>query len=331
MTHPDEALTGRAEDETALRGLLQSAVADVEPRGGLEAIRSRTTAPAPTRRPWAWSVAGAVAATAATVAGVTVLSSGVGIPGGKPAPASHSPVAAGAERTVTVYFVGDTAAGPRLFSERRKVFAPVALQEALADAVQGAAIDRDYTSPWPSAAVHNARLSDGVIFIAIDPAARRRPPGMSAHEAAAAIQQVVLTAQSAVGRPAPVTFRVGARPATTVLGTHVGGSVAGHRDDSDLAPVQISSPTEGATVTSPFQVRGRAATFEANVQWELMQGGGTVVRRGFTTARRCCTLSPYSFEVSAPPGVYTLVVHDEDVSNGEGVGRSQDTKTVTVR
>jgi hypothetical protein len=54
------------------------------------------------------------------------------------------------------------------------------------------------------------------------------------------------------------------------------------------------------------------------------------VRNGFTTAQECCTLSPYSFDVTAPPGDYTLVVHDTDESGGEGIGISQDTKDITV-
>jgi hypothetical protein len=96
-----------------------------------------------------------------------------------------------------------------------------------------------------------------------------------------------------------------------------------------LAPVLVESPAEGATVPTTFTVEGRAATFEANVIWELKRGDDTV-RNGFTTAQECCTLSPYSFEVTAPPGEYTLVVHDTDESDGEGVGISQDTKDITV-
>ncbi len=63
--------------------------------------------------------------------------------------------------------------------------------------------------------------------------------------------------------------------------------------------------------------------------WELKRGAPTV-RNGFTTAEECCTLAPYSFNVTAPPGDYTLVVHDTDESDGEGIGTSQDTKDITV-
>jgi hypothetical protein len=66
------------------------------------------------------------------------------------------------------------------------------------------------------------------------------------------------------------------------------------------------------------------------VVWELKRGD-QVVRSGFTTAQECCTLSPYTFTVTATPGDYTLVVHDTDESDGEGIGTSEDTKSITVR
>ena len=87
--------------------------------------------------------------------------------------------------------------------------------------------------------------------------------------------------------------------------------------------------TSGALET-PVTVRGEASAFEATVQWELRQGS-RVVRRGYATARECCTLSPYSFRVEAPAGDYTLVVHDEDVSDGEGNPVSRDTKAISLR
>ena len=312
--------------DTDLRRLLDDAVADVEPREGIDAIRSRTAAPR-ARRPWTWAAGGAVAATAATIAAVGLLTSGLGPSGGAgpaPAPSGAMPL-----RTVSVYFVGDDEP-TRLFSEQRRVFAPVALQEALADAVQGVAFDPDYTSQWPAGVLHGAAVTGRSIAISLDRAAVTRPRGMSRAAAEAAVQQLVLTAQDATRRRLPVRFLVHGKPARTVLGVRVDGAVAGRRDDSVLAAVSVRSPAQGATVTSPFTVTGKASAFEANVQWELTQGD-TVVRRGFTTARECCTLSPYSFRVSAPPGVYTLAVHDEDPSGGEGVGRSEDTKSITVR
>ena len=57
---------------------------------------------------------------------------------------------------------------------------------------------------------------------------------------------------------------------------------------------------------------------------------GDSLKRGFATAAQCCTLSPYAFTVSVPPGDYTLTVHDTNEATGEGVGTSQDTKDISV-
>ena len=105
-------------------------------------------------------------------------------------------------------------------------------------------------------------------------------------------------------------------------------------DDEVLSPVSISSPAEMkgrflGPLPSPLTVTGHAAAFEANVQWDLMQGD-TVVEHGFTTARECCTLAPYSFTLTAPPGRYTLVVHEEDASGGEGTPSTMDTKDISI-
>jgi hypothetical protein len=121
-------------------------------------------------------------------------------------------------------------------------------------------------------------------------------------------------------------------PGAASQGGPAGSSAASprHRTVSSAdGSLTIASPGAGSTVASPFVVQGRAATFEGNVQWELRQGS-TVVERGFTTAGECCTLSPYSFSVRAEPGDYTLVVHDEDVSDGEGDPPAMVTEPLTV-
>ncbi len=115
-----------------------------------------------------------------------------------------------------------------------------------------------------------------------------------------------------------------------MLGVDTSAPVERASADSVLSTISVSTPSEGAKVPAQFEVTGQAATFEANVVWELRQGEKTV-RHGFTTAAECCTLSPYKFAVSATPGDYTLIVHDTDESDGEGVGTSQDTKNITVQ
>jgi hypothetical protein len=344
------------------RDLLDDAVADVEPRPGLDAIRARTTTGRAGRRPWAWAGAGAVLATAATVAAVTVLSPGPattpdsdpGFTGRTPAGPSAAPsptatpdptptsdptgtpapttAAAPATGALPVYYVGATSRGPRLFRE----FAPSrgvgGLVEAVEDAVLGRSADPDYTSGWPAGTfLQHAQLSGGVLAVDLGGPVETRPGAMSAAAARLAVQQLVYTAQAAVQDRIPVTFLVDGRPAARLLGVDTSAPVAEAAQDDVLAQVQVDDPADGLTVGSRFTVRGRAAAFEATVQWELLRDGAEV-RKGFTTARECCTLSPFSFDVTGvAPGDYTLVVHDEDASGGEGLPPWQDTKAITVR
>jgi len=315
-------------DQDPVRTLLSDAVSDVEPAYGLDRIRSRTAGRP--RRTWAWG--GAAVATAATIAAVVALG---GLPGTTEAGSENGPAArTGAAATGTVrsvYFVGDTGAGPRLFAEKHRTSAQWPLDETVAAAVSGAATDPDYRSPWPRGArMERAQVSDGALSVDLSGPVRDRPAGLSEATAATAVQQLVWTAQDAAGSDLPVTFLLDGRPADTLLGEPTDRPVARASADDVLAPVQITAPADGSTVTSPVTVTGVASAFEGNVQWELMDGA-SVVKRGFATAEECCTLSPYTFTVSAPAGEYTLVVHDEDVSGGEGNPESSDTKAITVR
>jgi hypothetical protein len=347
----------RSDDTDELGPLLHDAVSDVEPGEGLDAIRARTGRSARRPRPWLWATGGAGLAVAATVAAVAVLGGSTGPatpdPAGSapaastpadPSPADPSPAdpsPSGPEQTTAterpasgalpVYLVGDTGAGPRLFRE----FHPDAggdfrLDVAVEQSLTGTSDDRDYGSLWPEGTTHqHAELSHGTLVVDLSGPVVQRPAGMTAAEAELALQQLVYTAQAVVQRTTPVTFLVDGQRTATLLGVPTDRPVPRAPADEVLASVSIGSPAEGATVTSPFTVTGQAATFEANVQWELKQGD-TVVRRGFTTAEECCTLAPYSFSVDAPAGTYTLVVHDEDPSGGEGNPPSQDTKEIRV-
>jgi hypothetical protein len=153
---------------------------------------------------------------------------------------------------------------------------------------------------------------------------------MSQGDAELAVQQLIYSAQAGLGKGrVPVQLLLDGKHTDTVLGVPAAEPLAAANPDDVLAPVQIDAPAEGAEVEGTFTVTGRAAAFEANVVWELKQGDA-VVKDGFATAQECCTLSPYEFEVTAPPGDYTLVVHDTDES-GEGRPVNQDTKEITVR
>jgi hypothetical protein len=232
---------------------------------------------------------------------------------------------------VTAYYVVSTKRGPLLYPETYPVVGEAQLEQAVERSVTGHADDPDYGTAWPGGTtLQKAQLSGGVLSVDLAGAPVDRPAGMSAAQAELALDQAVRSARSAFRSQLPVTFLLDGRPTPTLLGLGTGQPV-GAASEEKLSPVQVDAPTDGATVDSPFTVTGRAAAFEANVQWELLQGT-TVVKQGFTTAEECCTLSPFSFPIPLPaPGTYTLVVHDEDPSGGEGPAPWQDTKEITVR
>jgi hypothetical protein len=329
-------MTSPSNGDPELRRLLHDAVADVRPRGGTDDIRARADRPSPTR--WVPIVLAAAVATVLVIAGAAWL--GQREPSGTPAAEPGSPTQTpdgvrslepGRTETLTVFYVGRTALGPRLFPEVR-TFTGVRgtdLEAAVQAAIGSPPRDPDYLAWTPSDGLTaQARLVAGRLVVDVSEALRR-PAGMTDKVASMMLQALVVTAQSAAATDLPVHFTVDGSPVPTLLGIDTSAPVPAASFDSTASPVIINSPTEAETVSSEFVVEGMAATFEANVVWELKQGD-TVVRNGFATAAECCTLSPYSFSVTAPPGDYTLVVHDTDESDGEGVGTSQDTKQITV-
>ncbi len=354
-------MNDRSYDDEQLRALLEQAVSDVEPGHGLDVIRTRTkVTPMSARRPWILGAGAAIVATAAVIVAVTVVTNNTPSPSAGPAAGtSHSPSArpsqttntmqgtlspspdAGAvgTQTLPVYYVGDTSHGPRLFREFHQVTTGDPLNAALSAAVGAASgggpakpLDPDYRVPWPAGTTASGSLDGNTITVDLggsQGSLRDRPAGMSEQEAKIAVQQLVYTAQAVAQKTAPVQLLLSGQQTDTVLGVPAAQPLARGNDTDVLAQFWIISPQEGATVSSPVQVQGLAAAFEANVPWELRQGG-KVVKKGFATADECCTMAPYSFTVQAPPGDYTLVVHDSDPS-GQGNAPWQDTKDITIK
>lgn len=347
-------------DDERLRRLLEDAVSDIEPRDSLSSIHARTKVSfMNSKRSWLLGAGAAVVATAATVVAVAVLSDDgtTEDPGfaGSPATASPQPssepatptpseepskTAAPETATVPVYYVGETTRGTRLFREFHRVeTGGDPLGAALTEAVSTVPDDPDYRTDWPEGTTARGTFdgADGEISVILRNDAvdlRQRPGQMTPEQADLAVEQLIYTAQAATQTRAPVQFYLEREGATgnrtdMLLGVPVSEPLAQGTPEDVLAQVWIIEPGEGAEVTSPFTVSGLAAAFEANVVWELRQGE-KVVREGFTTAEECCKMEPYSFEVSAPPGEYTLVVQDTDPSGGEGFGPWEDTKRVTV-
>ena len=371
MSNPYEPHGFDREEEQRLRDLLDDATSDVETGDGLDAISTRTKVRTMSGRPWLVAAAAAGVTTAATVVAVAVLGddggpTGTADPGpaasttsaaeptvtdGASTPADPEPSSPAAEPVpvegaVPVYYLGETGQGPRLYREFHPGIGAGPLAQAVAEAVGRTPDDPDYRTPWPAgteaSATFDGEGADGQIGIDVtSPGASMhdRPAGMSREEAELAVQQLVYTAQAAVQATAPVQLLLDGDRTDQLLGVPVSEPLARGDAASTLAQVWIITPAEGAQVRDGFEVTGLGAFFEANVAWELREGGddGRVVASNAdrpVMAEECCTMAPYTFTVdvpdNTPPGDYTLVVHDEDMSGGEGFAPFRDTKRVTL-
>lgn len=332
-----------------LRRALHDAVSEVRPRDALDQIRSRTdkvvTMNNSANRRWLLPTIAVAAVMAAVIGGAFWMTrdddpSGAPVATPSQTPTSDTSPSQSAEpdlvaRAVPVYFVGETAHGPKLYREfqRQQVCEgeDCLLAASIVSATSGAPLDSDYSSPWPDdTKLNGASFVNDVLTIDLAGDLHDRPSGMSRQLAELAVEQLIYSAQAAVGQRPPVQILLDGAITDQVLGVPTSEPLAAGAEDDVLAPVWINTPAEGATVESGFTVDGVAMSFEATVVWQLKQGEN-VVEEGFTTAEECCTRAPYSFTVDAAPGDYTLVVQDDDPSGGEGPGVSPDTKEITVR
>jgi hypothetical protein len=326
-----------------IRRALHDAVSDVHPQGTFDDIRSRTEKVVPVKR-WLIPTLAVAAVMAAVVGGAFWLVGDNGTdngPSGTPSQGTSSPTGtttsepAPGERAIPVYFVGDTPHGKKLFREFQAQqacdSADCLLKASTVTALSGDPVDPDYVAPWPSGTgLRNVSYDGDVLTIDLVGDLHDRPAAMSEADAGLAIQQLLFSAQAGLGKGrVPVQLLLDGKHTDTILGQPASEPLAADNPDHVEALVQVDNPADGATVSQTFTVTGRAATFEANVVWELKQDGKTVTK-GFTTAQECCTLAPYSFDVTADPGTYTLVVHDTDES-GQDRPVNQDTKEITVQ
>jgi hypothetical protein len=341
-----------------LNRLLSDAVDQIEPRSGIEAIRSRTAptkeSPMATSRAWMLGAFGAAAATAAVITMVMVLGTD-----DTPSTNSPDPLASGSPSSdvsesptdepvplpgpaVPVYWVGETARGLGLYRE----FVPGPdgddpLAFAVTTAVDGTPQDPDYRSGWPEAAGVAAASYDGSgITVDLTGDVHDRPAGMSEDEAQIAIEQLIYTAQGTVGKGRlPVQLLIDGSHTDQVLGQPASEPLANGPVLETLSLVNIDSPAEGAVVTGDeLVVSGVANSFEANVVIRLQRYEGTYIafQEGVTASGWMGEkLFPFShtFDISdVEPGTYILMAMTDDASGGaEGFGADSDTKVITIK
>jgi hypothetical protein len=235
---------------------------------------------------------------------------------------------------VTVYYLGGTRSGSdlRLYRERHQVPATLGVIRAAVNAMlTRRPEDLDYRSAWPSSTeVRGVNLAAGTITVDLPQAAAARTA--SAAETRVGVQQLVYTATEAARNPsAGVRLRVEGRDVSTLWGHSLGPSPLHRADPTDvLAPVWVTSPGNGATVGRTFRMKGEAAVFEANVNWEIGAAGGGVVKDGFVTASIGAPgRGTWSQSVTLPPGRYELRAFETSAKDGARLW--PDTKTIVVR
>jgi hypothetical protein len=237
------------------------------------------------------------------------------------------PVATQTE-TVPVYYVGPRSDGSSnlvLFREfgSAQVSAPgdasAKAAAALEQAIAGSPAGAGYRPLWQDVEVDKVEVTGAEIDVALSTGAK----GLSANEGRIAVEQLVWTAQAAVGKGnLPVRFTLADGGKTLAGGENTDHTYTRPSDDmavwAILSPVWIDSPSRGESLpVGKVTVSGVASTNEANVQWEISQGGKSL-DSGHTTAEVAAPQrGKYTFTTTAlPAGDYTVKVFETSMKDG---------------
>ncbi len=265
-------------------------------------------------------------------------------------PSTSSPSLTTGAQAYAVYYVGADAAGkPVLYREfHRGPHLPTAepggngkdvLTEAVHDAMATSPLDADYRTPWADLAKldHASYDSTGAGYtlqIALrNTGIAQRPTSMTAAEARAAVQQLVYTAQAAIGKRDPVVFTIGRRAngPTTLLGVDITQPISNGPVMKTLSLVNISSPNEGDTASGLLKVTGVNNAFEGNSVVYLQRNGRKYLVSHATGGQGGNKLYPWTVTLDTSkvaPGEYTLVAENPDDS---GQAADTDTRTIEVK
>jgi hypothetical protein len=233
-----------------------------------------------------------------------------------PDPAAPDTTAAGTERALPVYYVAQTAAGPRLQREFHRLPAADPGSAAVRDMLaHPTGVDPDYHNPWPAGTTLRARVAGTPDAITVDLSAA--PPADPL-----AIQQLVFTVQGALGVSTPVRLLHD--------GVAMGAPIPRGDPYALRSLVQIDLPTDGTSTASPLTVTGEAAVFEATLHWTV-EKAGKAVRTGVATTTEGQVFAPFRFTVDLAPGRYTVRISEDDPSDGAGRPVLTDDRTVTIQ
>ncbi len=337
--------------EGTLRHSLEREAARVRPSDRLDAILLEANSAGPvagdgSSRSRRWLLPVAAAAAVAAIAG-GVWWSGQDNPVTPTPPASSAPsvepttppsatdsatTPVGQTQAVTlpVYFVGpvgDAKPTYKLFREfvRHDVPTPatdaVKAKAALVLAVNAQPYSNTdgYLQPWSGQTIGDVTVAPDLITIDL---ANPGADGFDAETQRLAVQELVWTAQAAVGKGnIPVGFQVqgGGKLFGSIPTDHFFNRPPAAESWQDLAPIWVNSPTRDQVLpaTKDVTVTGEATVFEATVSWELTRGG-SVVKKGFETASvGAPERGTYSIALGRlPAGDYTIRVWEASAKDG---------------
>jgi hypothetical protein len=193
---------------------------------------------------------------------------------------------------------------------------------------------RSYLRPWAGTSVRSVTVTPRLITITLSgPGAK----GFTARQTNLAVQELVWTAQAAVGQGTiPVKFAL-ADGSTKLFGTYpTSGTYNRPARDlqyQDLATIWITSPEYKHVfpARTPVVAKGESCAFEANTQWQLMKGR-TVIRSGFTTASSGCpTRGTWQVNLGVlAAGDYTFRMYEVSMEDGKSLVADM-SKPFTVR
>ncbi len=253
-------------------------------------------------------------------------------PSGPVGPPLTPQAATPGERALPVYYVAETADGPRLQREFHRLATDDPASAAVRELFESpTGIDPDYRTLWPEGTSLRAPVTTGAGMITVDLAGLAPGAQVGSAGAEMTVQQLVYTVQAALQSVDPVRILVDGEPVDELFGA-VSTAAPVERADvyATRSLVQIDAPADGATVRGPVEVTGEAAVFEATLLWEV-ESGGEVVDSGFTSTAEGQVFAPFAFTLDLAPGEYVVRIMEDDPSGGEGRPVLVDDKTITVR
>ncbi len=333
-----------------LRQILAREANDITPApDGLGRIRARLGNPARTpawKRPLVQVSAAAAATIAIAGAGVSIVraqhSSHVGRPASsatqtsitsKTTPLPSGPFTSSATSThdVRIFYVG-ALRNPRQVLYREIVPQPpltpeAAISAAVMSMLRTPSSDHDYTSYWPA----------DTNVLAVDVSAKTATINLSASAANGpatygliSAQQLAYTVEAADPAVTAVTLSINGQAVTSLWGAVIGDPITTGDAAVIFAPVWITSPTQGQTVSRALTFTGEATAPEGTVNWQILAPDGHRVASSYATATVGAPMrGNWTATVTLAPGTYTLRAFIEP-QDGAGTPSYVDEKTFSV-